>query len=365
MAEASDPILEPATWEDKTPDIMELIFGRKLRKQIHSTTLDVFAICGVRGEFQYVKGIPRQNSAHISIGKTTHKTVDYDLKTKIADGELATDSNVKEFAAATFEDEIAKFPPVLDDDDIEEGLTLGSAKDKSVALSFMHHRELAPYLRPATVGRNFSLKLDAYLLEKGREYHAAAEDATNRNARKVLDAMGRAHIASSRQGFSLVGEQDIQELYPTPFGDQSRYYDRLVIRDSKTSKKSPNKDAAENSDQLGVYALASKILDGRLPDEMALDYLVQTPKTQKRYVKTISIEPLEENVQVTLARLSAVIFALHSGVFMPAKSDDWHCSKKFCPYWDICPYARRPTSSKPSNLITIGEPDATPPGEAA
>jgi hypothetical protein len=102
--------------------------------------------------------------------------------------------------------------------------------------------------------------------------------------------MGRAHIASSRQGFSLVGEQDIQELYPTPFGDRSPYPERLVIRDSKTSKKSPNKDAAENSDQLGVYALASQILDGRLPDEMTLDYLVQTPKTQKRYVKTISIE---------------------------------------------------------------------------
>ena len=60
---------------------------------------------------------------------------------------------------------------------------------------------------------------------------------------------------------------------------------QLVIRDTKTSAKSPvpsfldgndKAGTADDSEQLTAYAVASHVVDGRLPDKMVLDYLVRT-----------------------------------------------------------------------------------------
>src|SRR5207244_7327628 len=58
-----------------------------------------------------------------------------------------------------------------------------------------------------------------------------------------------------------------------------------VIRDLKTSEKSPPADAAELSQQLTYYSLIRQAEGGAMPSRVGLDHLVRTPKTStKKYI---------------------------------------------------------------------------------
>jgi hypothetical protein len=153
----------------------------------------------------------------------------------------------------------------------------------------------------------------------------------------------------------VAGEQDIrEELYSVDTTDHvTRHSHTLVIRDTKTSGKSPTKSLmdgsgspgiADDSDQLTTYALASLVLDKKLPDLMVLDYLIYTPaRHDTKYVQTKTVRDMND-VNTFLNRFANAVHAYRSGVFVPAKADYWGCSEKYCGYWSMCPYAKRPHS---------------------
>ncbi len=99
---------------------------------------------------------------------------------------------------------------------------------------------------------------------------------------------------------------------------------------------------ADDSDQLTAYALASLVLDKKLPDLMVLDYLVYTPaRHDTKYVPTRTTRNMDD-LNVFLNRFSNAVHAYRKGIFTPAKADWWGCSEKYCGYFQMCPYAKRP-----------------------
>lgn len=347
MSDAVVPLIEKITPKSKQ------------RKQIHVSAINMANDCGQRFLFRYILGIKSPPNAFLLVGKSTDESVTRDLDHKIDTGELLRREDVLEISAAKFEQEQKNEPIELDDEEKKDGKSLervlGEAKDKAVCLSALHHDEAAPKIQVVKTRRKFSVDMDAFLRSRARELHQAGDHAPDKYAAKLLHGQAQSLNAAARDGVDFVGEQDVVEHYPIadtldPETGHNRF--SLVIRDTKTSAKSPTPSymdgndkagTADDSEQLTAYAVASHVVDGRLPDRMVLDYLVRTnaQKPTVKYVPTITTRSMDD-VQVFLNRFTNLIHAMKTGVFVPANQSWWGCSAKWCGYSSMCPYFKKP-----------------------
>lgn len=319
---------------------------KKQRKQIHVSGINMLNDCGQRFMFRYILGKKSPPSAFLLVGKSTDESVTCDLDHKIETGELLKRDDVLGISAATFEQQQKAEPIELDMDEKKEGKSLeqvlGEAKDKAICLSGLHHDEAAPNIQAVKTRRKFSVNMDTFLRAKAKELHLAGENTPDKYASKLLHGQAQSLNAAARDGIDFVGEQDIQEIIGS----------LLVIRDTKTSAKSPSPSFMDGSDKAGTadesaqmtaYATASYVVDGKLPDLMVLDYLVRTnAKTPTlKYIPTKTTRDMDD-VQVFLNRFVNLIHAMKTGVFVPANQSWWGCARRWCGFFDICPYSNKP-----------------------
>lgn len=259
--------------------------------ELHWSQIGMIQDCGEKYRRRYVKGekIPPGFAALIGLG--THAAIATDLKRKIATGKLAAREEIETVArdmiAGFFKD--GNFWFSRNDRVLKtKGVWRDEAVDMSVRLSVLHHEKVAPKIRP------------------------------------IKNGVERAWtVEVPGQGFSLGGRLDIQE--------------QRCVRDTKTAGSTPPRDVAERSDQLTMYALAVKVLDGTAPESVRIDALVKlkTPKA-------VSFESTrdEADFRVLLARVTAAIEAIRAGIFVPANRDYYRCAPRWCGYYETCPFVR-------------------------
>jgi len=342
------------------PSLDKIVNKARLRRQIHVSALNMAADCGQRFLFRYILGIKSPPNAFLLVGKSTDESVTQDLDHKIETGELLKRDDVLAISAAKFEQEQKNEPIELDQEEKKDGKSLdqvlGEAKDKAISLSGLHHDEAAPKIQAVRTRRRFSVDMDAFLRARAKELHASAEATPDKYAANILHAQARSLNAAARAGVDFVGEQDVQEIVHD--GEK----ELLVIRDTKTSAKSPTPSymdgnnkagTADDSNQLTAYAVASHVVDGKLPDKMVLDFLVRTnaAKPTLKYVPTVTTRSMDD-VQVFLNRFTNLIHAMKTGVFVPANQSWWGCDRKWCGYHQICGYVRHPVLVAISNAQT-------------
>jgi hypothetical protein len=301
-------------------------------------------------------------NAFLLVGKSTDESVTQDLDHKIETGELLRREDVLEISAAKFEQEQKAEPIELDADEKKDGKTLeqvlGDAKDKAVCLSGLHHDEAAPKIQAVQTRRKFSVDMDVFLRSRAKELHQAADETVDKYASKLLHSQAQSLNAAARDGVDFVGEQDVVEKLIAGDPNLGTERELLVIRDTKTSAKSPipsfldgndKAGTADDSNQLTAYSSASYVIDGKLPDLMVLDYLVRTnaAKPTVKYVPTKTVRTMDD-VQVFLNRFTNLIHAMKTGVFVPANENWWGCGEKWCGFWSVCPFAKYP------KLVQIG-----------
>lgn len=260
--------------------------------QLHVSGLEMLSKCGIQFERRYLNGEKIPPGVSLIQGIAVHRAVALDLKAKIEVGSLLPDAALQETIRDSVSAEWDK-GITLDDEERKEGEAIvhGRAIDTAVSLGAKHHAELAPKLQPIPGG-----------IERPW----------------VLDVQG--------ENFQLAGTIDIQETN--------------MIRDTKTSKKSPAASVVDESLQLTGYSLAVKVLDGEAPEKVGLDYLVSL----KRGPKIVNVESTrtDEDRQMFLERVSQAKRVIDSGLFMPASTGSWFCAKKWCGYWETCRFAARP-----------------------
>jgi hypothetical protein len=263
-----------------------------VKPQLHQSSLDMLFKCGEQYYRRYILGEKIPPGIALVVGSATHKSIEKNLTAKIKTGELLSVEQVKDVARDELEG-MWKSGIRLDEEELKRGIQAikGEAIDIAVSLSTLHRTDLAPILAPTHVERKFVVKLDGYPMD-------------------------------------LSGTIDIQE-------------GAKRIRDTKTAAKSPSQGDADSSLQLTMYGLAAKVVDGVAPQEFALDGLVKT-KTPK--VVTLKTTRTDEDYQMLLRRVERSIAIIEKGAFTPARPTDWWCSRKWCGYWDSCPFAARPVS---------------------
>lgn len=316
----------------------------KVRKQLHQSGLEMLSKCGIQFEFRYLKGMKRQPKSFLICGTATDAAVGTDLDCKIRTGELEQESVILDVARDTI-----KYHPERDNiepEDDEVGKSneqiLGDVTDKAVRLVTAHHAEIAPNVLPTATHRKFSLDMDKWLRARAKDIHALAETMEIKSFQKIAHQQAAYLNAAARDGFDFVGEQDIVESTENS----------LVIRDVKTSKKSPSEDVADKSNQLTAYAIASQVLDGKLPDSLKLDYLIDLKRGTK--TMTVTTKRDEQQAMSYLNRIVNGIAAIRSGIFVPAPDVAWYCDQRYCGYYQICPHVRRAEMSVPK-FIQIKE----------
>jgi hypothetical protein len=229
----------------------------------------------------------------MAVGSGVDTAVNRNLEHKILDGKLLSLDEVKSIArdAATFE--LSQGDIVLVGDEVGAGMekAKAAAVDKAVRLAALHADKIAPKLIPTHVQRKWALEIPGI-------------------------------------PFDIVGTIDVQEA-------------ALSIRDTKTSGKSPAAGIADMSDQLSIYALAVKTLDGAVPEFVALDYLIDN-KTP--VAKTFTSTRTDDDFRTVLARIENAAEVIQKGAFTPARPTDWVCSKKWCGFFGSCRYAKQPKS---------------------
>jgi len=195
--------------------------------------------------------------------------------------------------AATEFDSIADHGLTLTPDDEEAGgekASRGKEKDSAIALSSMYVEQVAPKVDPIAVQRKTTLSLP---------------------------------------------DSDLRIVGITDLIDGARGLD--VVADNKTAEKTPPNDAANQSQQLTIYALLRMAETGNLPDAVRLDYLIRTPSGSSKHVRLQSTRTTAD-LQAMIRRINTATALVQKGVFPPTNPTDWMCSPRYCEYFIDCQY---------------------------
>lgn len=206
-------------------------------------------------------------------------------------------SEARDIAATEYDRLIRDHGVTLTDDERQEGeaRVVGAEKDHAVDSAGFYVQRVAPGVNPIAVEREVIIEPSGY-------------------------------------GIRVRGTMDLLDEQHDPDGSRVE-----VLRDLKTSAKSPNAGEADKSDQLTLYSILRLAETGRYPDRSQLDYLVRTPRWHQ--VKHVPLRTTRDDrdTNAFLAKLETAVSAVERGVFVP-DTNGWHCSERWCPYFATCRY---------------------------
>jgi hypothetical protein len=276
---AADPLIASnPTLLQSPPDALSL----------HWSEISMLMRCPVQYDFRYVKGIRRPPGIAAHVGSGVHTSAEMNLHEKMMGRGLLKREDVSDVARDTVIRKIDTDGVLLSEDEASKGLAAvkGEAVDKATRLALLHYDELAPHIEPVGIEIPWT-----------------------------VDVRGAGIILAGRIDLEVAGG----------------------IRDLKTAGKTPPADSAGKADQLTMYSVAYRVLRGRMPETLGLDYLVDT-KTPSVCIQQTKRD--EKDLAVFLRRVSTAAKVIQSGAFMPCDRSSWVCSKRFCGYYDMCEYVR-------------------------
>jgi len=261
-------------------------------EHLSPSSFNMMIRCGMQWFFRYVEGLKRPPGVALVIGTGVDKGVNLNMEQKMETGNLAELAEVKQKTFETVVNTFEMSEIALDDDEKKKGMqkVKDEAADMAVSLSAVHYQKAAPKIFPVAVQERWELEVDGYPFE------------------------------------TLMGIIDISETN--------------VVRDTKTTKRSPSGGEADKSDQLNFYAYYKKVAEDKNV-ETVLDFLVKL-KTNPKFVPVYTSRPhTDEDFNRLWEKIDAVSLAIEKEVFLPTLPDNWWCSPKWCGYYDVCKFARR------------------------
>lgn len=273
------------------------------KPQLHSSHLNMLYRCGEQFRRVVLEGDKEPPSYAMLVGSNVHEVGRASLTFKLENqGSLMSVDQVRDLARDNFLKIWQENPVVLTREEREAGLDAlkGRGVDHSVELAQAYHEELAPAInpKPGGVERKFVIECEGY-------------------------------------PFNLAGAMDVQDV-------------NNEIRDLKIRMtKMVSQLEVDASEQLTVYALASYIIDGKLPPKVWLDGIAQSEGNEARVKSVESTRTLEDFISFKnrFERASEVI---DKEAFTPTSRANWWCSERFCGFAadGSCPfYAKGRTST--------------------
>jgi len=262
------------------------------KEWISTSSLATYIKCGLRFQFCYIDKMKGSQGMRQTMGSAAHKSREVNLTQKVKSQE---DMNIEEvtdvardYVCETFESneiEIGK-----EWDGKSKDSARGIAVDMSVEMAEKDRLVFQPEIQPAAVEETLAISFP--------------------DISRII-----------------VGKLDVREDY-----------DGNVIRDLKTGKRAFGQAKADDGMGLTTYGMLALSSSGIVIDKYLIDNVVNSGKTP---CKTVAYETTrtKEELQKQLQRFALVCRNIDKGVFMCADPQEWYCSKEWCGYHDVCPYA--------------------------
>lgn len=246
----------------------------KLPPYYSATQLSMLQRCPRQYYYRYVLGIKSKPGAALSLGSGVHTSLEHNYTQKIESHNDRPLSEVQEVFAASLE--------TRKDDTSWTDMKYEKALDIGTNLIREYQTYYAPQIQPVAVEKEFLISLPG--------------------------------VSKPIKGFI-----DIID-------------DNGIIRDHKVVGRAKKKRDLETSLQLGIYSMAYKEDNGKLPNMVSFDCLV---KTAKGKVEQVGMKPEEDRLMRTLRIIQDLDKQIQAMLF-PANEEGWWCSKKWCGYYDRC-----------------------------
>jgi len=262
--------------------------------QAHVSNINTWLRCRRQFYYSQIKGIKSPPGIFAIQGTSVHKTIADNFTRVLVDGSLMSIPEIQDTARDHFVHTLTYSEVIWTAEDVERGISKlkGEALDKSVAMSTVHAKNIAPLITPKAVEWKWVLVPQGFPFTLGGRMDLLAED---------------------------MGE--------------------YAVWDAKTANKSKNQQEVDSSLQLTVYSLAAmkKLNLNYLPD-VGYHVLVSTKKPK---YQVLTSRRSMHNVKLFLRLLEMFAESIEREDWSPCDPGAWQCSPKWCGYWNICPWGAR------------------------
>jgi CRISPR/Cas system-associated exonuclease Cas4 (RecB family) len=260
-----------------------------LMAYLSHTQIAMYLRCARQYYFRYILGWKRPPSGALKQGGVFHKAAEWNYNQKINSRKDLPVDEMTDYFATTFESEWAREEVKLDS---EGGETKGGLKDQGVDLIRVHRQIIMPTVQPVEV-------------EHKLEYEFVPK---NDDGQPVSD-----------QSVKVMGVIDLVD-------------EKGIIRDNKTAGRAMNQMDVDRDMQLSTYSLIRRMTTGKVEPELRLDVAIKTTRPQAVVYRTKRSREMLTMHRNTIGMVARGVLA---EVF-PRNVNGWHCSPKFCGYWDDC-----------------------------
>lgn len=271
-------------WQEVETDQLDLSKKLHLPTGMLSTSqVRKYLKCPRQYEFRYVNKLTESIGSGLIMGRAFHKGLQDATFKKGIDGEILATDDVLDIYATAFQDEIENSDVDWNGDDP------GETKDNGAKMLHKYYEE---------IGINSIPRLD----ENGIPY---AE---------------RKHTFEIVPGLKVMTVMDIIE-------------DNGIIRDYKTSAKSPSAKVIDETIQLPTYALAYRDMFGEKETAVGLDYAVNLKK-EKKVMRLETEGPIDDSrIERVKQTFVGVAQSISAGIFYPNEESN-ACG--YCSFKQIC-----------------------------
>lgn len=244
------------------------------KQHLSVSQINMYLRCPISYYYRYIEELVIPPRSALTRGKAVHSGIEFNYKQKMETKEDLPLTDVQEFTSSVFDEEAKETD--------FDGEDKGKVKDSTISLVSLYHQEVAPEVQPTAVEE-------------------------------------RVEIAFDGADYTLLGFIDLIDQHN-------------MIRDTKTTGRTPNESVLQDNLQLAAYSLMYRTIKGEEETGVGLDYLVdlKTPKVTKMQAK------VDEAQRVRFLRImDAVANAIKAEAFYP-NSNNMLCSPKNCGYWELC-----------------------------
>lgn len=283
------------------------------RIQLHPTGLATFNDCGESWRRSYEQGERQGVNEWLIVGTAVDASIMADLGEKLLTGNLLSEESAVSIAYESVRRQFdrgglsipVKLRPKIRIECIE----------RAGNFARYAHRKLSPTINVASVQERWSVRLDKMLHDRGG-------------------------LRGKWRRIDLVGTLDIREYsYPDDFSSMD-VPDGFNIRDIKTARASPPKNAADGKHwtQMTCYALGMFVLLGQVPKRVQIDTLVSL----KRGIchKPSVGERDDYDFAALFNRIVRFAQSRKAGLYVPAPRGSWKCTPEWCHHYKSCCFVK-------------------------
>jgi hypothetical protein len=237
----------------------------------------MFLRCPKQWEFRYVQNLKIPPSGALILGSSWHETIELNYVQKItSDVDLPLDDMKDSFSDI--------WTKKTEKEEIDFGEDKpGDLKDLGILITNVHHQNIAPRVKPALVEEEFRISL-------GEDFP-----------------------------YELLGYFDVIEKDGT-------------VADNKSWKRAKSQADVDKDLQLSAYALGYRVKYGKAEKSLRFDAVIKNKKPKAIQLVTTRTN---EDCRWLLGLIEKVADGIIKEAFYP-NPNGWHCSKKWCGYWDKC-----------------------------